>query len=96
MAIYVVTRLVLLQLLFDQLHNNNTEFHGWVGGPSHYVVTPTQVEVVLGCDNYHLDIIKFPVSIAHVNLVFDHFIHKLLSEQLLWVCNHLVLPLLWL
>ena len=43
----------------DQLHNNNTEFPGvvgWagVGGPSHYVVTPTQVElswVELGCDN---------------------------------------------
>ena len=24
----------------------------WVGGPGHYVVTPTRVEVELGCDNY--------------------------------------------
>ena len=24
---------------------------GWVGGPGHYVVTPTQVGVELGCDN---------------------------------------------
>ena len=36
-----------LQLLLDQLHNNNTEFHGWVGGPGHYVVTPTRGEVEL-------------------------------------------------
>ena len=39
-----------LQLLLDQLHNNNTEFHGvgggW-GGPGHYLVTLTQVEVKL-------------------------------------------------
>jgi hypothetical protein len=27
------------------------EFHEWGGGPSHYVVTPTRVEVELGCDN---------------------------------------------
>ena len=24
---------------------------GWGGGPTHYVVTPTRVEVELGCDN---------------------------------------------
>ena len=44
-----------LQLLLDQLHNNNTEFHGGcLGGPGHYVVTPTRVEVELGCDNNKL------------------------------------------
>ena len=47
--------------VLDQLHNNNMEFHGWGGGwgggvvgwggPTHYVVTPTRVEVELGCDN---------------------------------------------
>ena len=24
----------------------------WGGGPTHYVVTPTRVEVELGCDNF--------------------------------------------
>ena len=33
--------------VLDQLHNNNMEFHGWGGGPTHYVVTPTRVEVEL-------------------------------------------------
>ena len=49
MALDVVSRLNCLQLLVDQLHNNNTEFHGVGGwcGPGHYVVTPTQVEVEL-------------------------------------------------
>ena len=40
-----------LQLLLDLLHNNNTEFHGVLGGPGHYVVTLTRVEVESGCDN---------------------------------------------
>ena len=37
---------------FNVENNNNTEFHGWWwwvgwGGPSHYVVTPTQVQIEL-------------------------------------------------
>ena len=37
--------------VLDQLHSNNMEFHGWGGGgPTHYVFTPTRVEVELGCD----------------------------------------------
>ena len=47
MALYVVSRLDCLQLLLDQLHNNNTEFHGVGGvggGPGRYELTPTRVE----------------------------------------------------
>ena len=47
-----------LQLLLDQLHNNNTEFHGvgwWVGWSkalcSHSNLSWGWVEVELGCDN---------------------------------------------
>ena len=29
----------------DQLHNNNMEFHGVGWGPTHYLVTPTRVEL---------------------------------------------------
>jgi hypothetical protein len=35
-----------LQLLLEQLHKHDMKFHGVVGGgPKHYVVNPTQVEV---------------------------------------------------
>ena len=53
MALYVVSRLVLSQIVTrpaaQQLHGV-----GWWGGPGHYIVTPTRVEVELGCENWTL------------------------------------------
>jgi hypothetical protein len=63
-ALDFVRRLDCLQLLLDQVHNNNTEFHGVAGrvggwcSPGHYVVTPTRVEVELRCNNYPREAIE--------------------------------------
>ena len=52
-ALYVVRRLVLSPIVTrpaaQQQHRVSWVVGGW-GGSGHYVVTPTQVEVELGCD----------------------------------------------
>ena len=59
LALYVVSRLLLSPIVTrpaaQQQHRVSWWMGwggvGWGGGPGHYVVTPTRVEVELGCDN---------------------------------------------